>query len=126
MPTTYDITVSIKESVSGQEAFGAPLTHRITVAEAEGPLLYTQAAGASFVTIPGNIIPQVQLLVLRTDQVANLRLDGQADKGLRFVAGGLLLAAGVTIDVGLATNLLLQTNPTPTAVTNVKAFVGGS
>lgn len=125
MPTTFNVSVSIKESVSGQEIFGAPLTASITVDEHTGVMRYDRVTGGGYVAIPTSILDEVQILVLRpTQQQMTFRLDGQTDAGLVINTNGFLVAVNVDIDAAAATNVTGENASGSTTV--LEAFAGGT
>lgn len=104
MPT-LEVTVSVK--LDGVPVAGFPVTRRREVDEAQ-QFAVERATGAGYVTLGADDLDEIQVLVLRTDQLVTVRLDGQTDAGLVLTAGGLLVLMDADIDAGVATNVLID------------------
>lgn len=124
MAYTYEISVSIKDVSTGQEVFGAPLTHRITCDEMIGPARYERTTGGGYVALPTSVLDEVQLLVVRPDKQMTFRLDGQTDAGVVINANGMLVAVDVDIDAAAATNVTADNSSGATAL--LQAFAAGT
>ena len=125
MATTFNISLSIRESVSGQEMFGAPLVAIVVVDEHTGVMRYERVTGGGYAAVPPAVLDDVQLLVVRpTQQQMTFRLDGQSDAGIVVKTNGFLAIVNGNIDAAAATNVTGDNSSGSTTV--LEAFAGGT
>jgi hypothetical protein len=91
------------------------------------PFDYTKADngdGTTFDALPMSQLDTIQVLSIRTDAVATVRLDGQSDAGIVLAAGGAIDLIDVTIDAGAgASNASANANGT---TPQLRGFGGGT
>jgi hypothetical protein len=99
MPT---LKLTVQADLDGVPLRGFPLVRRLPVAEVQG--FETMHTPGGFVSLPLSELSTVAALILRSDQAATLRLDGQSDKGIDVKAGGLVILFDVLLDAGPTLN----------------------
>lgn len=125
MSATLEFTLSIKKD--GELLPESFIIKRLTVDEIQS-FNYEQVAhgdAVTFTALPAGEIATINALILRSDKVVTLRLDGQSDAGIEIKAGGMIILTDVTIDAGAgASNAKLNNNSGGTAI--LKGFVAGT
>ena len=121
------LKVKIEVDYDGITLPGFPVIRRLELDEGQ-QFEYEKADdgdATTFSALPADQIATIQALILQTDQVVTLRLDGQTDAGIVVNAGGLVLLFDVTIDAGAgASNAKVNNNSGATAL--LKGITGGT
>jgi len=125
MSSSLKIVLSVEKD--GVPVAGFPFVRRLVVDELQ-EFAYEQANHGDAVTfsaVPADQLGEIQVLVLRSDKLVTLRLDGQSDAGIVVNAGGLVLLVDADVDAGAgASNAKLNNNSGATAT--IRGLAGGT
>jgi hypothetical protein len=109
--TSFEVGLILRRN--GFTVEGFPVTHRFEADEVS-QFTYEKANDGdttTFSALPADQIDTIQVLVVRASKAVTIRLDGQADKGIRLNAGGMLVIVDGTIDAGAgASNAKVNNN----------------
>lgn len=120
-----DIRIELTIKRNGVPLEGwAPLVKTVSVDESIGPDTFVRATGGGFVDAGSPELATIQVLAVRSDVAATLRLDAQSDAGIVLTAGGFVLIVGATIDSAAATNLTIENSSGGDA--EIKRVLGGT
>jgi hypothetical protein len=120
MPT---LKLTVQADLDGVPLSGFPVVRRVHVAEVQA-FETLQAPTGEFLPLPLSELSRVAALILRSDQVIVLRLNGQSDMGINMEAGGMVVLFDVALDAGAAVNATVW-NPGTLPVT-LRGVAGGS
>lgn len=123
------IRVSLTVEVDGQPVPGTPIVRRVTADEVQA-FDYEKAGdndAVTFTAVPADQLAEIQMLLLQSDKLVTLRLDGQSDTGIVINPGGVVFLLNVDIDAGAgASNAKLNSNVAPAILAAIRGLAGGT
>ena len=107
-----DLKVTVQVELDGNPIDGFPIVRRLDLAEAQ-IFDYQKAADGdaiTFTTLPASLIPELDVLLARTDRAITLRFNAQSDAGILLNPSGFILIFDGKINSGATTNAKVNNN----------------